>query len=201
MPEITGLLLAAGKGRRYGQRKLLADFKGLPLVLHGARALTDCERVIAIIRDDDIELQHILQTAGIETRINEEADRGMGYSIACGVRASNHSDGWCILPADMPTITVETVAQVTEALRKGAAIAAPYFRGNRGHPVGFSSAFADQLLALDGDVGARNILLRHSEGLVRIETDDKGILLDIDTPQDLLKAESDTLLNQNFSPQ
>jgi molybdenum cofactor cytidylyltransferase len=94
----------------------------------------------------------------------------------------------------MPNITVKTVVQIARALRKGAAIAAPYFHGKRGHPVGFSSTFLDQLQTLDGDVGARNILFQHDDQLVRIETDDGGILLDIDTLQDLLKAEADTLL-------
>jgi molybdenum cofactor cytidylyltransferase len=88
----------------------------------------------------------------------------------------------------MPNVSGETVDQVADALRKGAPIAAPFFEGRRGHPVGFGHAFAEQLMALDGDVGARNILLRHSNNLVRIETNDSGILLDIDTPRDLVMA-------------
>jgi molybdenum cofactor cytidylyltransferase len=97
MPEITGLLLAAGKGERYGQQKLLADFKGQALVLHSLRALSHCDRVIAVIRQEDTDLQHIMMAAGIQTVINKEADRGMGNSIACGIRASRHRNGWCIL--------------------------------------------------------------------------------------------------------
>jgi molybdenum cofactor cytidylyltransferase len=188
MPEITGLLLAAGKSERYGQHKLLADFKGQALVLRSLDSLANCDRVIAVIRNNDIDLQHILQAAGIQTVINKDAGQGIGSSIACGIRASRHSDGWCILPADMPNIARETVDQVANALRKGAHIAAPYFEGSRGHPVGFSHTFAEQLMMLEGDVGARNILLQHSETLLHIETDDSGILLDIDTPGDLAKA-------------
>jgi molybdenum cofactor cytidylyltransferase len=188
VPEITGLLLTAGKSERYGQQKLLVDFKGQALVLHGLRALSHCDQVIAIIRDEDADLQHIMMAEGIQTVINKDADLGIGHSIACGVRASRRSDGWCILPADMPNVSGETVDQVADALRKGAPIAAPFFEGRRGHPVGFGHAFAEQLMALDGDVGARNILLRHSNNLVRIETNDSGILLDIDTPRDLVMA-------------
>jgi molybdenum cofactor cytidylyltransferase len=188
MPEITGLLLAAGKGERYGQHKLLADFKGQALVLHSLRSLSHCDRIIAVIRNNDPDLQHILMAAGIQTVINSDAARGIGHSIACGVRASRHSNGWCILPADMPNIAGKTVDQVADALRRGAPIAAPCFEGKRGHPVGFSLAFAGELMALDGDVGARNILLQNSENLVRIETDDSGVLLDIDTPQDMAMA-------------
>lgn len=186
MAEITGLLLAAGKSSRFGRQKLLADFNGQALVQHSAEALSDCDRVIAVIRDNDNELKQTLQMIGIETMINQTADRGMGNSIACGIRASLDSDGWCILPADMPGVTRVTVKQVSEAIREGVQIAAPYYQGRRGHPVGFSKTFAEELAALDGDTGARTILNAHPDLLIPIESDDAGILIDIDTPQDML---------------
>lgn len=186
MAEITGLLLAAGMSRRFGDQKLLADVNGRPMALHSAGALRDCYRVIAVIRASDIELQQILQAAGIETVINKDAELGMGNSIACGVRASPDCDGWCILPADMPGIASETVKRVSDTIRNGAMLTAPYYQGRRGHPVGFSKVLAEDLATLDGDTGARSILNAHPDRLVRIDTEDPGILIDIDTPQDLL---------------
>jgi molybdenum cofactor cytidylyltransferase len=188
MPEITGLLLAAGKSQRFGTQKLLAEYQGLPIVLHSARALSNCDRVIAIINDKDIELQKTLDAAGVETVINPEADRGMGHSIACGVKASQGSDGWCILPADMPHVSMSTVERVYEALVNGAPIAAPCYQDQRGHPVGFSQRFAEELQILDGDIGARTILQRQAQSVLRIVTNDSGILLDIDTREDLERA-------------
>jgi molybdenum cofactor cytidylyltransferase len=113
----------------------------------------------------------------------------MGYSISCGVNASLHSDGWCLLPADMPRIMTSTTAQLVTALRSGAALAAPYYQGRRGHPVAFSNRFAGALRALSGDVGARRILERNTKQLVSIATDDAGVLVDIDTPLDLENSE------------
>lgn len=185
MPEITGLLLAAGSSRRFGGHKLLTEIDGRPLVLHAAECLRDCHRLLAIVRSDDIPLQQCLHSADIEMVFNPRADRGMGGSLACGVAASRSSDGWCILPADMPFISPATGRQVIQALQAGAQIAAPYFQGRRGHPVGFSRAYRDQLLALAGDTGAREILARESQAVVRLEIDDAGILRDIDTPHDL----------------
>jgi len=188
MPEITGLLLAAGKSQRFGGQKLLAEYRGLPLILHSARALSSCDRVVAIINDKDIELKRTLDAAGIEAVINPEADHGMGHSIACGVKASHESDGWCILPADMPSISQHTVDQVYAALANKAGIVAPYYQGRRGHPVCFGKAYSDELQSLAGDIGARTILQRHAQNVVRIATEDSGILLDIDTLDDLEKA-------------
>jgi molybdenum cofactor cytidylyltransferase len=184
MPEITGLLLAAGSSRRFGGHKLLTEIDGRPLVLHAAECLQDCDRLLAIVRSDDVPLQQCLHSAGIDTVFNPHADRGMGGSLVCGVAASASSDGWCILPADMPYIANTIGLRIVLALHQGASIAAPYYRGRRGHPVGFSQVYREQLLALDGDTGARKILARESQAVVRLEIDDAGILRDIDTPQD-----------------
>jgi molybdenum cofactor cytidylyltransferase len=145
---------------------------------------------LAVVRVDDSPLQHCLQQAGIETVVNPRADRGMGGSLACAVAASSSGDGWCILPADMPFITPETVERVVTSLRRGAAIALPCFRGQRGHPVGFSRIYRERLLALQGDRGARSILADEPRAIVQVPTEDAGILQDIDTPQDLQALKS-----------
>lgn len=188
MADITGILLAAGGSRRFGGNKLVAQLGASALVLHSAAALAPCHRLLAVIRENDRELQRILQSAGIETVFNAQAARGMGTSIACGVKASAHSDGWCILPADMPHVMPATTWRIIEALLSGAALAAPFFNGMRGHPAGFGAAFATQLAQLDGDSGARAILEQHSRQLWRLEVDDAGVLSDIDTPAQLAVA-------------
>jgi molybdenum cofactor cytidylyltransferase len=188
MPDITGLLLAAGTSQRYGSNKLLTDLAGQALIRHSAWALSACDRVIAIVRADDDALQQILQHAGIEWVVNTEAGQGMGRSIAVGVQASGASDGWCILPADMPAIQRATTRTVVAALQTGASMAAPFYRHQRGHPVGFGSVFKDELLALTGDIGARTILAAHPYQLLRLDVDDAGILHDIDTPEDRSKS-------------
>ncbi len=185
MPEITGLLLAAGSSRRFGSHKLLTAIQGKPMILHAAECLRDCHRLLAIVRSDDALLQLCLQTAGIETIINPQASRGMGSSLACGVRASYAGDGWCILPADMPYIRSSTVRRVVQVIQQGAAIAAPCYQGRRGHPVGFNAIYREPLLSLDGDTGARTILADAPQALIRLEVDDPGILRDIDTRLDL----------------
>jgi molybdenum cofactor cytidylyltransferase len=64
-------------------------------------------------------------------------------------------------------------------------LAAPYFRSRRGHPVGISGTFYEQLLAAKGDEGAKQLLTENERRLVKIPIGDPGVIRDIDTPGDL----------------
>ena len=78
------------------------------------------------------------------------------------------------------------LALVASTTRKIWALAAPYFRARRGHPVGISAKFRSELEALRGDEGAKKIIAANEAGLVKIPVGDPGVLRDIDTPQDLV---------------
>jgi molybdenum cofactor cytidylyltransferase len=185
MAEITGILLAAGAGQRFGGDKLLASLAGEPLIAHSARALAPCDRVIAIVRDDDLPLQGVLDGLGMAWTPNPVSSRGIGRSIACAVMASAASDGWLILPADMPCVAPDTSRHLVAALRAGKGLVAPRCNGRRGHPVGFAAAFYDELIRLDGDQGGRQILARYPERLTELDIADPGVLCDVDTANDL----------------
>ncbi len=197
--HIVGLLLAAGRGARFdpsGQTsKLLAPapvgpHTGVPVAVAAAHQLRAVlPRVLVVLRPADTPLQRrlhdLLSAAGCELVINPRADNGIGTSIAAGVAASADAAGWLVALADMPAIDASTVAAVRDALAAGAVSAAPWHRGQRGHPVGFAAPLRDALLALQGDTGARAVLQTHPPQ--RIDVDDPGCLLDLDTPDDFAR--------------
>ncbi len=185
MAEITGVLLAAGFSTRYGANKLLTELDHRPLIAHSAAALSPCDRVIAVVRNVDAALQSELRLLEIDCVFNTEPERGMGHSIACAVKATAHSSGWCLLPADMPFVKASTTSQLVNAIRAGTTLAAPTFNGQRGHPVAFAARFLAALARLDGDTGARTIIKHNAGQLSLIKTDDAGVLIDIDTANDL----------------
>ncbi len=117
----------------------------------------------------------------------EQAQRGMARSIVAGVSARADAPGWLILPADMPLIQPQTLKVVAAAL-PGQACVVPAYGGRRGHPVGFSAELFSDLQALDGDEGARRLLLRYPSRTVDVQ--DPGVLIDIDTHNDLQAARS-----------
>lgn len=185
----TGLLLAAGRGTRFDpqgqQNKLLAPLAdGTPVARAAAHAmLAVLPRVIAVVRPGAETLAHLLNEAGCEVVFAAEAERGMGASLAAGVHASADADGWVVALADMPWVSPTTIEAVARELDQGATIVAPLHDGRRGHPVGFGAVHGEALAALDGDVGARNLLT--SSALTTIAVDDPGVLADVDTPGDL----------------
>lgn len=193
----VGVLLAAGRGTRFDpqgtRNKLLAPVgegaaAATPVAVAAARPLLQAlPRVVAVVRpasdSGQRELHRALSDAGCALVVNARADEGMGASIAAGVAACADADGWLIALADMPAVQPATVAALVRALRAGAPAAAPFCDGRRGHPVGFSAALRAELLALQGDTGAREVLQRHPPQ--RIDVADPGCLVDVDTVADL----------------
>jgi molybdenum cofactor cytidylyltransferase len=184
---IVGVLLAAGQSSRFGTDKLIQPLPdGTPMVCAAARNLrTGSDRVIAVVQPGLSALGKLLGRENVEIVECTDAASGMGHSIACAVRSSPDAAGWLVALGDMPFIEPTTHRTIADALRAGAAIAAPEYGGRRGHPVGFGNRFRGDLSILTGDTGARDILDRHRDLLQLIACDDPGILKDIDTPADL----------------
>lgn len=155
---------------------------GILSARHLMRALPNS---IAVVRDAHGPLSEQLRAEGIGVVVNPDAEKGMGNSLACGMRALPPATGFVIALADMPWIAVETINGVVRMLHSGAPIAAPVYQGQRGHPVGFCHHFREELISLDGDHGARELLARHAKALQLFEVDDPGVLRDIDTSADL----------------
>ena len=187
---ICGLLLAAGAGSRFGADKLLAArVADRPLAVCSAGILRQAlPTVWAVVADDHGPLAAWLRPLGFRLVTNPEPGRGLGSSIAAGVAATADADGWLIALADMPWLQPESIRAVMAVLEQGAPLAAPFYRGRRGHPVGFGRALRDQLLALEQEPGARGLLRCHADALVRVAVSDPGILADVDTPADLDRA-------------
>ena len=144
--------------------------------------------MLAVIPRNKPVLRKRLESSGCQILETDRTARGLGASLSAGIAALPMLDGWIVALGDMPQVDRRTIKAVLKALEDGAKIAAPYGKeGQRGHPVGFSAALRDELIALDGDMGARRILMKHETAIVRIETDDPGIFVDVDTPDDLRK--------------
>ena len=189
-PRWTGILLAAGRGRRFdasGQRdKLLQKLAdGKSVVQHSAQnLLTAMPQVVAVLRPDNAVLSDQLQAMGVECLVCHDADAGMANSLKHALRATADSAGWLIALADMPAVKPSTMTLLFDALQAGAEIVVPVHQGRRGNPVGFAHKYLPQLLALQGDVGARSLL--QSNAVTQVEVDDPGIHQDIDTQDALL---------------
>ena len=189
---MVGILLAAGFSRRFGStNKLLQRLPdGRPIALAAAENLIKAIPVsIAVLRPKNKELAELLLNAGLNIVFCTEDDQEMTDSLATGIRFSANleaaGNGFVIALADMPFIQAETILSVANKVADGASIVIPTYQNQRGHPVGFSAKFRSELENIQGDEGARSIIKRYSEELELWPTDDAGILVDIDTLNDL----------------
>lgn len=184
---IIGILLAAGSGSRFGGDKLLHPLSdgtpvGVASLRHLQAALPD---VIAVVRSADKRLGQLLGKEGANVVLCEDAGQGMARSLVCAIGASRDAHGWVIALGDMPFLQARTIGMIAERLAQTDRIVIPAYRGERGHPVGFGRIYRDELLALQGDEGARSVIARHRTELETIDCGDPGVLRDVDTPADL----------------
>lgn len=190
---IVGILLAAGRGRRFDpsgvQNKLMQTLPNGEIVAVAAATAMRAAmpHVVAVVRPGATALTAQLQQRGCDVTVCADADQGMGASL---VHALKHMENqvpparaWIIALADMPYVQASTITALVAAIDAGADIAVPVYQGQRGNPVAFGRRHLSQLLALGGDEGARQVL--KSWPLVEVEVDDAGIRRDIDTMSDL----------------
>ncbi|HAL39197.1 MAG TPA: molybdopterin-guanine dinucleotide biosynthesis protein MobA [Polaromonas sp.] len=170
----TVIVLASGRGERFAAsggstHKLQARLAGKTVLQHTLDAV---------------------RASGLPWHLEDGGHPGMGDSIAAAVRTTLQSTpqatGWLILPGDLPLIQSDTLRAVAAALN-GHDVAMPIYRGQRGHPVGFSARCGLALLNLKGNQGAA--LVVRSYTAIELIVNDVGCVTDIDTVDDLRTAE------------
>jgi molybdenum cofactor cytidylyltransferase len=134
--------------------------------------------------------------AGLPVKIvhNPDFASGLGGSLKTGIAAiPPEADGAVVCLGDMPQVDAALIDQLIAAFDpvKGALAVVPVFDGRRGNPVLWSRRFFPDLMAIEGDVGARHMIGRYSEAVVEVPVTGNGTLVDVDTPEALrgVKAE------------
>jgi molybdenum cofactor cytidylyltransferase len=184
--NICGLMLAAGSAIRFGEQKLLYPLpSGEKIIELSAQTLKKAiPHTVAVVQSDTDDLSKILMNLGYEIVVNPNPQSGISSSIVCGMINSN-ADAWVITLADMPYVQLDTINTIVKYLQDGEKIVAPLFKQQRGHPVGFSSLYKDQLIKLKGDMGAKNIMQKNKDNLKLFDSNDPGVIHDIDYKKDL----------------
>jgi molybdenum cofactor cytidylyltransferase len=189
--RVAAIILAAGKSTRMGEPKQLlrlGERTVLERTLENVRA-AGVEEIVLVLGSSAATIQRQLPSStfeGIKVVVNQAWGQGMASSLREGLAAlSPQIDGALIVLADQPFLRPATLDQIVDRYRlANAQIVIPMYKGSRGNPVLLDrSVFAD-VMALDGDVGCRAIFGGHVEGIVKVEVEDVGILLDIDNKED-----------------
>ena len=189
----TAIVPAAGKGERFGGRKLLANVDGAPMIERTVRSLLDggvANVVVVLAPDSEVAAAgKTIPTLGdrrVRSVINSDPSRGMFSSIQAGLAAvADRTNVILVLPADMPFVRAATVVAILDAARQSGEPMSPTYDGHRGHPLALPACLRAALLAVDPKESLNDALRMLTLPRQELRVDDPGILRDIDTRRDL----------------
>jgi len=186
-PGVAAIVLAAGASSRMGQPKMLLPIGGGTLLGAVAGALLDAGlgRVVVVLGCD---AERVRAAAGLRDDprlrlvVNDEWKSGMASSLRRGLEECGEAGAALVTLGDQAGLTVERVRRIVSAWRPGVPLVVPVHDGRAGHPVLFDRSLWDELRALSGDVGGRDVVRRHLDEAVRVPAEP---LADLDTQEDL----------------
>jgi molybdenum cofactor cytidylyltransferase len=195
--NVAAIVLAAGRATRMGgPNKLLAEINRKTLVRSVVeQALASkASSVIVVTGHQDQEVRRALDGLAVTFTHNPRFASGLASSVKTGIAAvPADADAAVVCLGDMPLIDAALIDRLIDAFapERTSLIAMPVSEGRRGNPVLWSRRFFAELMALEGDIGARHLIERHGEAVAEVAVEGPGAFLDIDTPEALAEARGD----------
>jgi molybdenum cofactor cytidylyltransferase len=190
--KIAGMVLAAGRSTRMGgPNKLLEEINGRPLVRIATEQLlaSRAKPVIVVTGHQRERLERALSGLPVTFVHNADFAEGLSTSLKAGINAvPADADGAIVMLGDMPQVSAKLIDRLIAAFdpARGALVVVPTLEGKRGNPVLWSRRFFGDLMAIDGDVGARHLIGSYAEAVTELPVEDAAALTDVDTPEALI---------------
>lgn len=200
MNQVAGVVPTAGRSLRMGRAKALLAPEGRSFLARVVEALREggCDPVLVVVRDPEGSESAEARRLGATVVTNPDPTPGPISSLRVALEAlpaTATGCAWC--PVDYALVLGETVGALLAAFQtEPQSIVVPRHGSTRGHPVVFPRRLFSELHAPNLPDGARTIVRRHEDEILPVDTDDPGVLTDLDTPEDLERwfpGESDTL--------
>ena len=193
---IVAVVLSAGESSRMGRPKALLPIDGVRFIEKIVTALkaTRVEEIIAVLGHNAEEMRQKISDLPVKIVINPQYKQGQLSSLIAAIRAieagekAQSVDGILVHLVDHPYLNPELVnLMIDRFYETKKLIVVPRYQSRRGHPVIFSRQLFAELLAAPVDQGAKPVVRAHREETLEIDTDDAGVTVDIDTPEEYRK--------------
>jgi molybdenum cofactor cytidylyltransferase len=190
LPRIGAVVLAAGMSSRMGSHKLLEEIGGKPMVRRAVDAAlaSAAAPVLVVTGNRAAEVRAALAGLKVQFVDNPDFSKGLSASLKCGISTlPDDCDGALVLLADMPDVQAPLIDKLIAAFdpAEERAICVATRHGRRGNPVLWARRFFPEIAGLEGDVGAKALMVAYDELVCEVEAADDSPLLDIDTPEAL----------------
>jgi molybdenum cofactor cytidylyltransferase len=203
--RVAAVVLAAGRSSRMGAvNKLTSEINGKPLVrIAVQQALaSQASPVIVVTGHEREKVEAALAGLRVKLVHNPRYADGLGTSLKTGIAAvPEDANAVIVCLGDMPQVDAALIDQLIASYdpERGALVAVPVIDGRRGNPVLWSRRFFPDLMAVEGDVGARNLIANYSEAVTEVPVTGSAAFTDVDTPESFsaVKAEIESAPDSN----
>lgn len=185
---LGAVIAAAGLSSRMGDFKPLLPYRGKTILAATVEKLqaVGAEEIVIVAGHRHEEIRKYFADSSLKIVYNPHyRERDMLYSLQCGIKNIKKATAAFIMPADMPAISLQTFADITNAWQanKGELII-PVQNGRWKHPPLIGRRYFADIISFSGENGMRGILNKFEKKAFLIEISDDGLNVDVDTPEE-----------------
>jgi molybdenum cofactor cytidylyltransferase len=190
---IVAVVLAAGESSRMGRPKALLPIEGIRFIekIVSSFQSTKVGKILVVLGHNAEEMRQKIADLPVLIVVNNEYKKGQLSSLVAAIRdiqsrqSSAELDGILVHLVDHPYVNPILVdVMIDRFYESKKLIVVPRYHGRRGHPVIFSRSLFSELLNAALDQGAKTVVHAHQKDTLEIDTEDEGVTIDIDTPEE-----------------
>ncbi len=184
--NLSAIILSAGASTRMGSPKALLKIGEKTFLQHIVDELhsANVSEIVIVLGADAEKIQSTLDWFDGDVVVNNDWQRGQLSSLITGINflEKKNIDGVIVCPVDHPLISAKLISELASAFYSAnKKIIIPVFNKQRGHPIIFSKELFSEIQNAPLEVGAKAVVRKSSDEVFEMESDERGILVNIDT--------------------
>jgi molybdenum cofactor cytidylyltransferase len=191
---IAAIVLSAGESSRMGSPKALLGIDGETFIEAIVSSLKETRvgKILVVLGHNAEQLRPKVESLGVTVVVNPDYKKGQLSSLIAAVRSLETGtagvEAILIHLVDHPCVNPSVVNEMIDRFYASKKlIIIPTYKGKRGHPVLLSNRLFPELLSAPVDQGAKVVVRGHPEDTLELATEDEGVIIDIDTPEEYRK--------------